>query len=87
MKVTTNVINAVNSFYRGFVALLDDLRTGPFYVVVPLLLVVVCAAAVAVIITAIACALIAVAIGVILMARRGINAAVARSATAPAVST
>lgn len=86
MKLDARTIEAVNAFIRLFLVRVDELHTGLFFLVIPLFVVVVGAAAVAVIVTATAVTLVTGALGVILMARRGISAAAARSAASPAVS-
>ncbi|MFE5847809.1 hypothetical protein ACFQ7N_39925 [Streptomyces niveus] len=79
---TLQAINAVNDGARLFLGHLDQLHTGLFFLVIPLFVIVAGAAAVAVIAIASAFTIVAGALGVILMARRGINAAAAHSARA-----
>ncbi|MFJ8388632.1 hypothetical protein ACIQ9Q_29725 [Streptomyces sp. NPDC094438] len=86
MKFSARTIDAVNDFVRLFLVRLDDLHTGLFFLVIPLFVIVVGAAAVALIAVAVAFTVVAGALGVILMARRGISAAAARSAAAQAVT-
>ncbi|MFJ5645798.1 hypothetical protein [Streptomyces sp. NPDC093223] len=85
MKIDARAIEAVNAFIRLFLVRVDELHTGLFFLVIPLFVIVVCAAAVAVVVIALAVTLVCGALGVILMARRGISAAAARSAATPAV--
>ncbi|MDW8803668.1 hypothetical protein P1P68_02310 [Streptomyces scabiei] len=87
MKIDARTIEAVNAFIRLFLVRVDELHTGLFFLVIPLFVIVVGAAAVALVVIAAAVALVAGALGVILMARRGIIAAAAHSAARPAVST
>ncbi|MFF8387843.1 hypothetical protein ACF053_29960 [Streptomyces kanasensis] len=86
MKFDARTIEAINAFIRLFLVRVDELHTGLFFLVVPLFVIVVGAAALAVVVIAAAVFLVAGAFGVILMARRGINAA-AHSAAARAVTT
>lgn len=74
MKIDARTIEAVNAFIRLFLVRVDELHPGLFVLVVPLFVIVVGAAAAAV-------TLVAGAIGVILLARRGIAAAHAYSTT------
>ncbi|MER6256817.1 hypothetical protein ABT224_36290 [Streptomyces sp. NPDC001584] len=87
MKFDARTIEAINACIRLFLFRVDELHTGLFFLVVPLLIVVVGAAALALIAIAAAVLLVAGALGVILMARRGINAAANHSAAARAVTT
>ncbi|MYS37585.1 hypothetical protein GT025_26025 [Streptomyces sp. SID4920] len=87
MKFDARTIEAINACIRLFLVRVDELHTGLFLLVVPLFLIVVGAAALAVVAIAAAVFLVAGALGVILLARRGINAAAARSAAARAVTT
>ncbi|MFD8385253.1 hypothetical protein ACFV2X_43175 [Streptomyces sp. NPDC059679] len=75
MKFDARTIEAINAFIRLFLVRVDELHTGLFFLVIPLFVIIVGAAAVALIAIAAAVTLVAGALGVILMARRGINAA------------
>jgi hypothetical protein len=81
VKIDARTIEAVNAFIRLFLVRVDELHPGLFVLVVPLFVIVVGAAAAAVIVVAAAVTLVAGAIGVILLARRGIAAAHAYSTT------
>lgn len=87
MKFDARTIEAINACIRLFLVRVDELHTGLFFLVIPLFVIVVGAAALALAVIAAAVFLVAGALGVILMARRGINAAAARSAAARAVTT
>ncbi|MER7223279.1 hypothetical protein [Streptomyces rubradiris] len=86
MKIDARTIEAVNALIRLFLVRVDELHTGLFFAVIPLFVIVVGAAALAVVVIAAAVFLVTGALGVILMARRGISAAAARSAATPAVN-
>ncbi|MFF8809889.1 hypothetical protein [Streptomyces omiyaensis] len=87
MKIDARSIEAINAFIRLFLVRVDELHTGLFFLVIPLFVIVVGAAALAVIVVAAAVVLVAGSLAVVLMARRGINAAAERSALRRAVST